>query len=269
MELRKFTRVDVPAFLELAGSEGWISDPWEFAFLLETFPRGCLCAVEDGRAVAFVTSIRYGASGWIGNLLVEKGMRGRGYGTLLMERSLGELLAAGARTVWLTASPAGRPIYEKTGFREVDQVVRWHGVGKARMEESGDGIPVSDLVPLDRAGWGDERRALLSAVVARGTLLVDADGFLVVQRCGGGFQLGPWSCGHGSGASSLFARALGAVGKGMSVFLDVPAGNGGVAKLLHAAGFSITGHTSLMFAGETPAYEPSRIQALASMGSMG
>lgn len=269
MEIRPFTSDDVPAFLALAAAEGWISDPWEFAFLLGSFPHGCLAMEEEGRPVAFVTAIRYGTSGWIGNLLVEKERRGRGYGTLLMRRSVDELLAAGIRTVWLTASLAGRPIYERMGFREIDQIARWSGRGTGQGSVGVDTISLSDMVDLDRAGWGDERQAILSAVVSRGSLLCGADGFLVVQRCGDAFQFGPWSCGGRREASALAGRALGVVGEGMPVFLDVPVRNIDAAALLNAIGFSITGRTSLMFVGWEPEYDPTRIFALASMGGMG
>ncbi|RNC73138.1 MAG: GNAT family N-acetyltransferase [Desulfuromonadales bacterium] len=269
MQLRSFSPEDVPAFLDLAGAEGWVCDRWEFGFLLETFPRGCFCAVEDGRPVAFVTSVCYGASGWIGNLLVEEGKRGRGYGTLLMRRSLDELLAVGASTVWLTASLAGRPIYEKMGFREIDQVTRWAGRGAGKACECADTIPLGEMIALDRAGWGDDRQTILAAVATRGTLLRGSGGFLVVQRCGNDFQLGPWSGGGRRESSALLKRALSVVDEGDTVVLDVPVRNVDAAALLNASGFAVVGRTSLMVVGDDPAYEPTRIFALASMGSMG
>jgi GNAT superfamily N-acetyltransferase len=267
-EIRSFEAGDFPAFLALASGEGWISDSWEFAFMLETFPAGCLALEEGGIPVAFVTAVRHGTSGWIGNLIVARDARGRGYGTLLMGRAVDALLAAGVATVWLTASPEGRRIYERMGFREMDQVARWGGCGSGKRRDV-DSMPLGRLVAMDRAGWGDDRQALLAAVVTRGSLLCGADGFLVVQRCGSGFQFGPWSCRDKEEASVLLGRALESVGGGLPVFVDVPERNMAAAALLGAAGFSIRGRTVLMYAGMEPAYDPSRIFALASMGSMG
>ena len=269
MEIRPFAFDDVPAFLALAAAEGWISDPWEFAFLLGSFPRGCLAVEEEGRSVAFVTAIRYGMSGWIGNLIVTKRARGRGYGTLLMGRAMDELLDDGVRTVWLTASAQGRPLYGKMGFREIDQVVRWSGIGREGESEGGGSLSFEEMIAMDQAGWGDDRKALLAATVSRGSLLCETDGFLVVQRCGCRFQFGPWSCGGRGDASILLDRGIRVTGEGNPVFVDVPARNGDAATLLAASGFSVTGATSLMFAGEAPAYDSSRIFALASMGGMG
>uniref|UniRef100_A0A831U1U7 GNAT family N-acetyltransferase n=1 Tax=Geobacter metallireducens TaxID=28232 RepID=A0A831U1U7_GEOME len=268
MTIRTFVSDDVPRFLALAAAEGWTSDPWEFDFLLEHFPGGCLTLEEGGKAQAFVTALPHGTSGWIGNLIVAPDARGRGYGTLLMERAMDELLAAGVTTVWLTASLAGRPIYERMGFREIDQVARWSGRGRGQGER-GDLIPLGRMVAMDRAGWGDVREPLLSAVVSRGSLLGGADGFLVVQPCGSGVQLGPWSCGDRGEASSLLGRVIGPAADEIPVILDVPVRNGAAAALLTAAGFSTVGRTALMYAGVVPAYDPTRIFALASMGSMG
>ena len=48
-----------------------MAEAWEFEFLLEVFPQGCFCIRDDsGKGIAFVTSIRHGRSGWIGNLIV-------------------------------------------------------------------------------------------------------------------------------------------------------------------------------------------------------
>lgn len=269
MTIRPFSAGDVPAFLAHAGAEGWLCDRWEFDFLLGAFPGGCFTLEEDGTAVAFVTSIRYGASGWIGNLLVDGAHRGRGYGTLLMHRAVEALGEAGAKTVWLTASASGRPLYERMGFREADRVVRWVGTGRSGSGGEGPAPPTAAMEAVDRAGWGDDRRPLLAAVAARGTVVQRTGGFLVVQPFGDGFQVGPWGCAAGSGAAELLDEARAVAGAGTRVFLDAPAGNKTVSALLGAAGFGVRGETALMYAGAEPAYDPVRICALASMGSMG
>lgn len=269
MKIRPFYPDDVSLFLALAAAEGWISDPWEFAFLLGSFPRGCLAVEENGRPVAFVTAVRYGASGWIGNLIVAEGCRERGYGTLLMGRAMGELLDSGARTVWLTASAQGRPLYEKMGFRERDAVVRWRGTATGGAQRHDDPVAPDELVPLDRAGWGDDRRCILSAVAARGMVLRADGGFLVAHPCGSGFQLGPWAAEGRGVAGELLGRALSRMPGGTQVLLDVPVRNSAAASVLSHAGFAASGRTVLMCAGDEPAYEPEKIFALATLGSVG
>ncbi len=269
MKIRPFCPDDVSLFLALAAAEGWISDPWEFAFLLNSFPRGCLAVEEDGRPVAFVTAVRYGTSGWIGNLIVAKGYRGRGYGTLLVGRAIDELLVAGAGTIWLTASAQGRPIYEGLGFREMDGVARWRGTASGGAEWHRDPVDPEELLPLDRAGWGDDRRALLAAVAGRGMVLREGEGFLVAHPCGSGFQVGPWAAEGRGVASGLLGRALSCLRGGAEVLLDVPVRNGAASSVLDGAGFTVCGRTVLMCVGDEPAYEPEKIFALATMGSVG
>jgi GNAT superfamily N-acetyltransferase len=45
--------------------------------------------------------------------------RGKGYGALLTRRAVGEAAARGCTLVSLQASPLGRPVYERVGFRRV------------------------------------------------------------------------------------------------------------------------------------------------------
>ena len=121
----------VGGFLELADAEGWMCSRWEFDYLFSTFPRGCLVATEDGVPVGFVTSITYGESGWIGNLVVRADFRGRGVGTALMENALTIFCRCREQKLsGLTASQkAGKPIYEGLGFSAIDIINRWVGEG--------------------------------------------------------------------------------------------------------------------------------------------
>lgn len=95
MVIRLFCNEDIGEFLSLAADEGWISDAWEVDFLRRNFPAGCLVCRNKGIPVAFLTSIKYEKSGWIGNLIVRKEWRGRGLGSALLDRALVVLDEAG------------------------------------------------------------------------------------------------------------------------------------------------------------------------------
>jgi len=268
MEIDPFRHDDIDDFLDLAAGESWVSDRWEFEFLLALFPSGCLAAREKGVTVGYVTAIRHGLSGWVGNLIVRPGFRGQGVGSILMGHALDALAAAGAETVWLTASRQGKPIYERFGFVVVDVINRWVGKGLwngAGTRHVGD---LSAIIETDRAGWGDRREHLLAASLERGRLYGADDAFLVSQPCGDSVQFGPWG---GSGVSGplLLEEALLEAGKGTRVVLDVPVRNTWLTSLLLGRGFTIGGSTLLMCRGNEPAYNPELIGALASMGSMG
>jgi hypothetical protein len=96
-----------------------------------------------------------------------------------------------------------------------------------------------------------------------------SDGFLTLQPFARGYQVGPWGCTGRDASTTLLDRGLSSLAEGTSVLLDVPMRNVAAASLLHARGFEICGSSSLMYAGNQPAYSPEKVYALASMGSMG
>jgi ribosomal protein S18 acetylase RimI-like enzyme len=264
-----FGERDIAPFLRLALAEGWVCERWELDFLRHEFPAGC-CVVREGeRAVAFITAIRYGSSGWIGNLLVRREKRGRGLGTILMETVLSALVADGARTIWLTASDDGRPMYERLGFVAIDRIRRWRGRGGGGGGLMAGPVTIDDLFQRDRAGWGDTRESILRVVTERGETAVCDHGFLVLQPAPGGVQLGPWSCEDRGSSENLLSWARAMVGSDREMFLDVPAANAAAAQLLRNHGFAVCGETLLMYLGDPPDYRPESVYALASMGSMG
>jgi ribosomal protein S18 acetylase RimI-like enzyme len=262
-----FVAGDIPHFLSLARSEGWICDRWEFDFLLATFPQGCLVWREQGKTLGYITSVRYARSGWIGNLLVRSEARRRGIGRELMEATVAILLAEGVETVWLTASEKGAGLYRKLGFTAIDTIYRWSGKGGGRSRAEAAPSELDLVTTVDAHGWGDRRDALINVTCGRGRIYRSTAGFICCQEWQYGVQIGPWGCAKQSEAHDLLHQALGCAGK--RVFLDVPAGNQAATALLQHAGFAAKGSNLLMYLGAEPEYRPSIIYALGSMGSMG
>ena len=269
MGIDQFRQTDIEPFLEMAAQEGWICDRWELEFLLPAFPAGCLVWRDANRPVAFVTAVKYDRSGWIGNLIVSPLLRGQGTGSTLMLAALAALEAAGAETVWLTASAAGRPIYEKLGFQAVDTVHRWRGKGVAGSKALQTSHELTAFKTVDRAGWGDYRELIFAALSGKGNMFTASDGFLCRHRYADGVQLGPWGCLTPDTARRLLEQALQSPGELVKTFLDMPGGNREGAKLLDLSGFRVAGSTLLMYRGRQPAYRPELIYGLASMGSFG
>ena len=266
--LTPFLKSDIPPFVALATAEGWICGEWELEFLLQNFPQGCLVEREGEEVLGYITSLRHHRSGWIGNLLVPPQARRRGIGTGLMQGALQTLLDFGVETAWLTASAKGVDLYRKLGFVDIDSSNRWVGEG------GGDqgllsAAPIDQEVirQVDRAGWGDQRDALLRVTSGRGRVFCGSSSFICTQQWEEGTQIGPWGALLEAEAEPLLDLALS--GAGERVFLDVPAGNVAAAALLTRKGFSIRGNNTLMYLGTAPDYDPQKVFALASMGSMG
>jgi GNAT superfamily N-acetyltransferase len=275
MTIEPFRTDDITTFLDLAVAEGWVAEQWEFDFLLTAFPHGCFCARDDaGKAIAFVTSLRHGRSGWIGNLIVQADYRGKGVGEALFIRSLDALRDTGAKTFWLTASKLGKSLYEKHGFSTIDTIIRWTGFGKQLhgehdSHEAGGDETATSVSSIDCQAWGDRRDALLAATVGRGRLLLRESGFLVLQPCGDAMQFGPFSALDSTTAEHLLNAALRTVLHGTKIYLDSPASNRGALRCLNRRRMRISGSNELMYAGVKPAYRPEFMYGLATMGSCG
>lgn len=262
-----FEETDIAPFLVLARREGWICESWELSFLLRVFPRGCFVWRDLGGSRGYITSIRYGKSGWIGNLLVQENARRRGIGRQLMEAAIASLLRNGVETVWLTASEEGAGLYRKLGFFPSDTVCRWTGKGTRRHRMQQNSLDMELVSAVDRAGWGDRRDALLGATLGRSRFYSSSGGFVCCQQWDDGVQIGPWGCLIPNQAAQLLDGAL--AGAGRQVFLDVPMGNHLATALLKERGFMVKGSNLLMYLGAEPMYRPHNVFALASMGSMG
>jgi ribosomal protein S18 acetylase RimI-like enzyme len=273
MKVEPFLRSDIDAFLALAHAEGWLAERWEFEFLLKSFPQGCLVIRADsGEGIGFVTALRHSASGWIGNLIVADGSRGRGIGRNLFLAALQSLGDDRVQTIWLTASKAGQPLYQKYGFTRLDSINRWVGTGRQRHGMREQFTPASSVKMaenLDRRAWGDQRQALLTATAERGSLLADESGFVCVQPCGSDQQFGPFSALDEETAEKLFGQRLRETAPGTRIYMDSPASNRAAVRLFKRRGFEISGTCELMYAGVRPDYNPEFLYGLATLGSCG
>lgn len=274
MIIEPFLTDDIAPFLQLAAVENWVAEAWEFEFLLSTFSQGCFVARGDnGETAGFVTSLRHGRSGWIGNLIVEGGYRGQGIGESLFIHAVEALRSAGVETFWLTASKSGQALYEKHGFMGIDTIIRWVGTGRQRRdahdhrgETNTPGPSVSDI---DSQAWGDRRDALLAATVTRGRLLLEESGFAVIQPCGTARQFGPFTALESGTAERVLDTALRMTPLGSKVYLDAPASNRTALRMFNRRRLRIAGTTELMYAGLRPEYRPELLYGLATMGSCG
>jgi GNAT superfamily N-acetyltransferase len=73
-------------------------------------------AVHAGRIVAVGQGIVTGRTGWIGNIIVESGMRSRGLGSRMTQVVMAGLGRRGCSSLLLVATPMGESLYRKLGF---------------------------------------------------------------------------------------------------------------------------------------------------------
>lgn len=270
MRPEPFAIHDIDSLLNLARAEGWVTEQRELEFLVRTFPQGCFCLRDDrGRAAGFVTSLRHDRSGWIGNLIVRPDLRGTGKGRDLLRSALTALDEAGCRTVWLTASVMGRPLYERHGFRAVDDVVRRVRPAGRPIASAGPGDRGSFGEKLDALCWGDRRKRLLAWAGRQGETISEGGSCAILRDLGASFQLGPWSARDRDSARRVLATALNRVPEERELICDTPLSNRSCAELMEEGGFAVRGRTLLMWRGIRPDYRPELLYALATLGSSG
>ena len=207
--LRPMTPADIEPASEAILADDWGDRRAWFRFAA-SHPECRIFVAEgaDGAIVGTGVATISGPVAWIGTIWVASSARGQGIGRALTEAPIEAAESAGCRTLVLVATDAGRPLYERLGFRvqtwyrtmeapglpgPVDTGVggSGHGTGE-RHVRAFRADDLESMASLDRAATGEDRRHLLEAFAAPETTLVlttDADspsGFVIRAPWGGG-----------------------------------------------------------------------------------
>ena len=190
--IRPMTASDLDAATELL-VRGEFGDrrPF-FEFALDHADADPIVAADGGAIVATGVGTRNGSAGWVGAIFVAPERRREGLGRAISEAVCERLEARGARTLVLMASTAGRPVYERLGFRVATRYHVLEAPGLGGVEPSGPRRPVAttaddgrarafepgrDLEPaieLDRAATGEDRAGIVRRFASTpGSLAVD------------------------------------------------------------------------------------------------
>jgi ribosomal protein S18 acetylase RimI-like enzyme len=259
-------------FLALAEAEGWRVPQVEMALLTGVLAPCVSVLHEGGVACGFVSAVHHGRSGWIGNLIVDPAARRRGYGERLFAHALSVLEERGARSLWLTASELGRPLYEGHGFVAVDRIERWISPPRGRGEVSpaAEFYATEALFAADGRAWGEGRLPLLDVLAASGQAFACNETVALLQGGTDLQVLGPW---YSAGCCprenrQLLTILLAAADPAVEIVCDLLASSP-LRSLLAAAGFEPGGGAALMVSGDRAGVDLKKMMALASLGSMG
>jgi GNAT superfamily N-acetyltransferase len=164
--LRPMRLEDIPDGLRLCRASGWNQGEEDWRALLSLNPGGFIAAVGDGRVVGTGGAVRYGpALGWVCMILVDPESRSHGLGTRVMEEVLRRL--DGVAVVGLDATPGGRPVYAKLGFRDARTLARFDtralsapppATSAARAMKAAD---LAEVLAWDLEAFGADRSAVL------------------------------------------------------------------------------------------------------------
>lgn len=260
-------RVMTPSDLGFADSlralVGWNQTVKDWQRVIAHEPQGCFVAECDGAPAGTATTTSYGNDlAWIGMVLVHPELRRRGIGRALLEHCLGYLRGRGIRCIKLDATPLGKGLYQKLGFRDEWPWRRWE---TARLPASG--VPVGPLRPgaisdsaamaqLDKAAFGVSRQSMLerlardsSAVLVQTSEAGRITGFGMLRPGARAVFLGPVVA-DSAEAGALLVQALGASVAGRPVYWDVPEANAPAIELAKSYGFTPQRPLSRMVLGE-------------------
>ncbi len=253
VNLRTLTIDDTRQALELSNAEKWNQTAADWNFIITTPENVCLAAVDNEKVVGTATAIVYNNEvAWIGMVLVNKNYRGKGISKLLLSDLFEKLKYCCC--IKLDATPAGRPVYEKFGFKTEYKILRLTNASVSLNNLSYDyscnierlcSEDISKVISFDENVFGANRAELIAFLYKNNTedswvLKQDGKntGFVLGREGIRFYQLGPVAAMSGSGAKELLLKSFENI-EGKAVVIDVPYENKDLLVWLLFLGFEI------------------------------
>lgn len=268
--MRNMTAEDVPMAASVGAEVGWPGRDRRFGFFVEHPFCEAVAAEVDGEIVGIGFGTRNGAVGWIGLVCVRPGYQGRGIGAATTERVAELLENRGCRTLVLTATEMGLPVYERLGF---STETHYQGfVGLSLQSESLHPLlrrmapeDLPSVCELDLRITGEDRSHLLRALAGPGWVFRDDGeirGYHLPVPWGGGPLITPEP--EAARALTHLARTL--AGPKETVRFWLAEENGAGANLMQEMGFERVQRLPRMVRGEPLHWRPEALWGLFSLG---
>lgn len=252
------SRADWCAVEDWTAAEGWDPGFGDAQAVTALDPGALVIGLLEGTPVSAISVLRIsGLYAVLGNYLVHRGYRGRGFGLATWRAALPH---AGGRVIALDAVPDRVGTYEGAGFTTAHTTIGYHGTvraGRTRSQprvrplESGDRTAI---VALDAACSPFERSAFLAVWIAANstrTLVYqepggEITGFGAIRPSRCGYRIGPLVAQHEQAAAALF-DALTAPHAGEQVVVNCPEPNAAGCDLARERGLFRASHTVRMY----------------------
>jgi GNAT superfamily N-acetyltransferase len=230
---------DIADGLALNTEAGWNQVAADWAMMLKA-GKG-FGIRDDGRLVASGVALPYPPCfGWVSMVLVTVTHRHRGLATALLLHLIRYHQGLGL-TPMLDATPAGRAVYQKLGFRDIEPISRWRSPGRpASGRKLQCRADLDGILRSDRAAFGSDRSAILADLVTRPDAFAASTeaGSFVLSRAGRtATQIGPIVAASSDEAITLLDRATDSIAGPLLV--DVPDRETALGARLKRYGFAV------------------------------
>jgi predicted N-acetyltransferase YhbS len=253
MNIRPMISSDLGFAATLTADEGWLSETKEdFEGFHLYDPNGCFVAEENGERIGMCVATAYGESGFLGELIVRKDMRGRGIGTRLMQHALAYLSHRGVRSIYLDGVEGAIPLYERLGFRKVCRSLRFSGRVPATRYSGVRAMTPADLAvvaEVDRGAFGADRSFFLRRRLSLHPRLCKVlelegriRGFVMGRARGDLISIGPWVVQSYVAHPGQLLETLAAEGEGFNLAVGVLEVNSHAVKTLQDLGLAQRPH---------------------------
>jgi predicted N-acetyltransferase YhbS len=248
MEIRVMTQEDIPFATDITDREGWGYAQDDFRQILLLDPEGCFVAFDGDRRIGMLTTVNYGKTAWIGNVVTESYRRGEGIGSKIVLHAVEHLKKIGVRNVALYSYLDSISFYKRMGFKESFRVSRFTGPSPDSDGRGANRTTESDLqkiVDFDQGFFPGNRYGLLKLMLMRSptyflhvgdeVTLGYIAGFCSPKAC----EIGPWVChpDHPDIARDLLEDCLSAL-ESDTTSLGIPNENTTAMRIIEREGFA-------------------------------
>jgi len=261
--VREFSERDIAFAIRLTDLERWGYTRADFERLLALEPNGCFVAELGGKRVGITCSTAYGPLAFLGAVIVNPKVRGKGVGDALLRATLDYLDARGVETVRLNAYLNVVPFYERLGFHGEYENGRYAG----HLRSSGTAPravrvvrddQITALAEFDAPLFGAGRAVLLARLAREfpQTFLVAETrgrirGYIVGNPSDSGCEVGPWVVDPESAdAASELLHALVAIVRPEEIAMSIPKANPRESKLVEELRLHEVFRTLRMYRGK-------------------
>ena len=265
--MRTLTAADLDFADSVRALAGWNQTRADWERFLAMEPDGCFLAEWNGTPAGTATTTIYGPElAWIGMVLVHPDLRRRGIGRALLKHCIAYLHGRGVRGLKLDATPAGKEVYDRLGFRDEWTLKRWAGRPAAATPAAPQpglrpwrATDVARVESLDATAFGASRRVLLGALAQTSTVALvkesaagDIAGFGFARTGSQALYLGPVVADSAQAGLGL-VEALISRHPGQLIFWDISDPNEAAVECARQRGFTVQRPLIRMFLGENTA----------------